>query len=265
MIEWSLQAGSGPEMAIAELKDGKLEWQNTTDRFRQWLEVADGTTLRIRALEKEEDNCTLKTRVLFASGDVLRQSFCLSVFESVPDPEIHHHVVSRTGDVCNVTLHCLGSEKVGIDVSWKRGNSSDQLGVLEEGSDADLHVSWRPDSLNSTYTCLLSNPADQKSALLNLASICQSEGTYGSLFLCWFLSWLQVWDFGCGRQGAAQEVFHSAEFQRVEVQKMKSPPEGDGEQNPDCFSTCLPEIPRKMPPVTTLKALDKKDDAFART
>uniref|UniRef100_A0ACB8G6Y2 Uncharacterized protein n=1 Tax=Sphaerodactylus townsendi TaxID=933632 RepID=A0ACB8G6Y2_9SAUR len=173
MIEWSLQAGSGPEMAIAELKDGKLEWQNTTNRFRQRLEVADGTTLRIRALEKEEDNCTLKTRVLFASGDVLRQSFLLSVF-----------------------------------------------------------------------------------------------GTYGSLFLCWFLSWLQVWDFGCGRPGAAQEVFHSAEFQRVEVQKMKSPPEGDGEQDPDCFSTCLPEIPRKMPPVTvkaTLKALDKKDDAFART
>ncbi|XP_048359701.1 uncharacterized protein LOC125436588 [Sphaerodactylus townsendi] len=87
MIEWSLQAGSGPEMAIAELKDGKLEWQNTTNRFRQRLEVADGTTLRIRALEKEEDNCTLKTRVLFASGDVLRQSFLLSVFD-----DRHHHL-----------------------------------------------------------------------------------------------------------------------------------------------------------------------------
>uniref|UniRef100_A0ACB8G774 Uncharacterized protein n=1 Tax=Sphaerodactylus townsendi TaxID=933632 RepID=A0ACB8G774_9SAUR len=159
-------------MAIAALKGGKLEWKSTWERFGQWLEMADGTTLRIRALE-EEDGCTLEVRVVFASGDVLRQSFCLSVFEPVPDPEIYHHVVSKTGEMCNVTLHCMGSEKGGIDISWEREH---QPGVLEEGSDADLHVSWQPDSLGSTYTCLLSNPADQKSASLDLASICQSEG-----------------------------------------------------------------------------------------
>uniref|UniRef100_A0ACB8G6C4 Uncharacterized protein n=1 Tax=Sphaerodactylus townsendi TaxID=933632 RepID=A0ACB8G6C4_9SAUR len=137
--------------------------------------MADGTTLRIRALEKE-DSCTLDVRVVFASGEVLRKTFRLSVFEPVPDPEIQHHLVSRTGEVCNVTLHCLGSEKGGIDVSWKRRNSSDQPGVPEEGSDADLHVSWQPDSLDFTFTCLLSNPAGQKSASLDLASICRSEG-----------------------------------------------------------------------------------------
>uniref|UniRef100_A0ACB8G6Q7 Uncharacterized protein n=1 Tax=Sphaerodactylus townsendi TaxID=933632 RepID=A0ACB8G6Q7_9SAUR len=178
-IEWSLQAGSGPEMLIAELRDGKLEWRNTTDRFGQRLELADGTTLRIRALEKE-DSCTLKVRVVFASGEVLRQTFHLSVFEPVPDPEIRPHLISRTAEGCNVTLRCLASERGGIEVSWKKGN---QLGVLEEGSDRyrlsangmDLHVSWRPNSLDSTFTCLLSNPADQKSASLDLASICRSE------------------------------------------------------------------------------------------
>uniref|UniRef100_A0ACB8G801 Uncharacterized protein n=1 Tax=Sphaerodactylus townsendi TaxID=933632 RepID=A0ACB8G801_9SAUR len=137
--------------------------------------MADGTTLRIRALEKE-DSCTLEAQVLFPSGEIFRHTFRLSVFEPVPDPEIRPHLVSRTAEVCNVTLQCLGSEKGGIEVSWKRGNSSDQPGVPEEGSDTDLHVSWQPDSLDSTFTCLLSNPADQKSASLDLASICRSEG-----------------------------------------------------------------------------------------
>uniref|UniRef100_A0ACB8G787 Uncharacterized protein n=1 Tax=Sphaerodactylus townsendi TaxID=933632 RepID=A0ACB8G787_9SAUR len=78
-IEWSLRAGSGPEVLIAELEDGKLEWRNTWNPFRQWLEMADGTTLRIRALEKK-DSCTLEALVVFASGEVLRQTFRLSVF-----------------------------------------------------------------------------------------------------------------------------------------------------------------------------------------
>ncbi|XP_048365028.1 T-lymphocyte surface antigen Ly-9-like [Sphaerodactylus townsendi] len=184
-IEWSLRAGSGPEVLIPELKVGRLEWQDTRERFGQRLEMADGTTLRIRALEKE-DSCTLEARVVFASGEVLRKTFRLSVFEPVPDPEIHPHLVSRSTEVCNVTLHCLGSEKGGIDVSWKRGNSSDQLGVPEEGLDTDLHVSWQSSSLDSTFTCLLSNPADQKSASLDLASICRSEDG-GHLMYMWIL------------------------------------------------------------------------------
>uniref|UniRef100_A0ACB8G6B4 Uncharacterized protein n=2 Tax=Sphaerodactylus townsendi TaxID=933632 RepID=A0ACB8G6B4_9SAUR len=184
-IQWSLRVGSGPEKVIAELKDGRLEWQDTRERFGQQLEMVDGTTLRIRALEKE-DSCTLDVRVVFVSGEVLRQTFRLSVFEPVPDPEIRPHLVSRRAEVCNVTLHCLGSEKGGIEVSWKRGNSSDQPGVLEEGSDTDLHVSWQPDSLDSTFTCLLSNPIDRKSASLDLASICRSEGVSGCL------SWARV-------------------------------------------------------------------------
>uniref|UniRef100_A0ACB8G771 Uncharacterized protein n=1 Tax=Sphaerodactylus townsendi TaxID=933632 RepID=A0ACB8G771_9SAUR len=182
-IEWTLRAGAGPEIVIAELKDGKLEWRKTWAQFGQRLEMADGTMLRIRALEKE-DNCTLKAQVVFVSGEVLRQNFRLSVFEPVPDPEIRPHLVSKSAEVCNVTLQCLASGKAGINVSWKRGNSSEQLGVLEEGlnrywlsaESTHLHMSWQPDSLESTFTCLLSNPVDQKSATFDLASICQSEG-----------------------------------------------------------------------------------------
>ncbi|XP_048365070.1 SLAM family member 7-like isoform X3 [Sphaerodactylus townsendi] len=222
--------------------------------------MADGTTLRIRALEKE-DSCTLRVRVVFASGEVHRQTFRLSVFEPVPDPEIRPHLVSRTAEVCNVTLHCLGSEKGGIEVSWERGNSSDQPGVPEEGSDADLHVSWRPDSLDSTFTCLLSNPADQKSASLDLANICRSEDD-GRLVYVWILGLVAflilvagvgVWQWKkrpCPRAFSLTKPEKRDPPEYVEVQEKRSPPEGEDEQDPDRFSPCLPENPTLRPPVT---------------
>ncbi|XP_048365052.1 T-lymphocyte surface antigen Ly-9-like isoform X1 [Sphaerodactylus townsendi] len=224
--------------------------------------MADGTTLRIRALEKE-DSCTLRVRVVFASGEVHRQTFRLSVFEPVPDPEIRPHLVSRTAEVCNVTLHCLGSEKGGIEVSWERGNSSDQPGVPEEGSDADLHVSWRPDSLDSTFTCLLSNPADQKSASLDLANICRSEDGCQPLYV-WILGLVAflilvagvgVWLWKKRSHPKASPLTKPekrAPPEYAEVQKRRSPPEGDDEQDPDRFSPCLPEIPPVTPTVKSL-------------
>uniref|UniRef100_A0ACB8G6P3 Uncharacterized protein n=1 Tax=Sphaerodactylus townsendi TaxID=933632 RepID=A0ACB8G6P3_9SAUR len=240
-IEWTLRAGSDPEVVIAELKDGKLELQNTRERFRQRLEMADGTTLRIRALEKK-DNSTLEVRVVFTSREVLRQTFHLSIFEPVPDPEIRPHLVSRTAEVCNVTLHCLASEKRGIEVSWKRGNSSDQPGVPEEGSDTDLHVSWRPNSLDSTFTCLLSNPADQKSASLDLASICRSEDDGRPVYV-WILGLVPFLILVAGvgiwlwkKRSRPKALPLTKSEKRVppeypEVQKKRSPPEGDDNQS----------------------------------
>nr|XP_056709537.1 T-lymphocyte surface antigen Ly-9-like [Euleptes europaea] len=187
-IEWSFQGGSGQEVLIAELKDGKLEQQNIT--FGQRLEMANKTTLRIRALEKE-DSGAWTARVLFATREVHKQTFLLSVFGIVPDPQTHHHLVSKTAEVCNMTLQCLVSEKGGINISWKRGT---QLSFLEEGSDwywlsaegTDLHVSWQPNSSGSIFTCLLSNPVDQKNASFDLFSICHNDGASGCL------SWVRL-------------------------------------------------------------------------
>ncbi|KAL8184869.1 UNVERIFIED_CONTAM: hypothetical protein K2H54_031181 [Gekko kuhli] len=152
--------------------------------------MAGETTLRIRALEKE-DSGVFMARVVFVTGEIQEQAFLLSVFEPVPDPHILFQLVSRTAEGCNVTLRCLASEKGPFNISWKRG---DQLGALEEHSDwyrlsaegTELHLSWQPDSSDSNVTCLLSNPADQKSASLDLLGICPSQGVSGCL------SWVRV-------------------------------------------------------------------------
>ncbi|KAL8184864.1 UNVERIFIED_CONTAM: hypothetical protein K2H54_031142 [Gekko kuhli] len=141
--------------------------------------MAGEATLRIAELEPG-DRGVYVARVRLASAVVEEHSFSCVVYGPVPEPQIRHQVTSRTAEGCNVTLQCLASEKGPFDVSWKRGN---RLGALEGGSDryqlsaggTELHLSWRPDSSDSTLTCLLSNPADQKSASFDLLSICPSE------------------------------------------------------------------------------------------
>ncbi|KAL8184883.1 UNVERIFIED_CONTAM: hypothetical protein K2H54_031338 [Gekko kuhli] len=139
----------------------------------------DEATTWIRALEKE-DSGVFMARVLLAPNEIHEQTFRLSVFEPVPDPQIRHQLVSKMAEVCNLTLWCLPPEKGPFDVSWKRG---DRLSALEGGSHryrlsaegTELHLSWQPNSSDSTVTCLLSNPVDQKSASFDLRSACPSE------------------------------------------------------------------------------------------
>uniref|UniRef100_A0ACB8G7G9 Uncharacterized protein n=1 Tax=Sphaerodactylus townsendi TaxID=933632 RepID=A0ACB8G7G9_9SAUR len=143
--------------------------------------MAGEATLRIAELELG-DGGVYVARVRLASAVVEEHSFTFRVHESVPEPRIVPRLVSRTAEACNVTLQCLGSEKGGINVSWKSG---DQLSFLEGSSDwyqlsggsTDLRVSWWPNSSDPTFTCLLSNAFDQKSASLDLASICYN-GSY---------------------------------------------------------------------------------------
>ncbi|XP_054829665.1 uncharacterized protein LOC129325785 [Eublepharis macularius] len=267
--EWFFQGGSSPEILTATFRDGKLERQNTRDRFGQRLEMAGETRLRIRALE-QEDGGLFTARVLFATAEIHEQTFQLGVFGPVPDPQIRHRLVSRTADACNVTLQCLAPERGGINVSWRRGK---QLRALEGASDwyrlsaadTDLHLSWLPDSSDSTFTCLLSNPAEQRNVSFDLLSICQSEDSHPQeVWILVPVTLLLILAAGLGiclwkkrpTRGAVPPIRPerrgTPEPHYAEVQKRRSPPEGNEDQDPDPAET-----PMVTTPVTVYAQLQR--------
>ncbi|XP_077175227.1 SLAM family member 9-like isoform X2 [Paroedura picta] len=251
--------------------DGKLERRNASDRFGQRVEMAEETTLRIRALEKE-DSGVLRARVLLATSDIHEQVFGLSVFEPLPDPHIRALLASQTARGCNVTLQCLASEGGGLNISWKRG---DPLRVLEEGSGwyqlsaegTDLHLSWGPGSPDSSVTCLLSSPVEQKNASLDLLSICPDKGHPRTTWFLLAVLLLLIPAAGVGsylwKNRSSQEAVPPAALEKngspellyVKLQNRRSPPEGGESQDLDQLPPGQAEASRGTMPVTIYASL----------
>ncbi|XP_053134409.1 SLAM family member 6-like [Hemicordylus capensis] len=173
-IEWDFNG----TLVIAEYKAGALKRPNPKDRFGPRLEMADGSELEIKNLQVE-DSGRYRCHVTLKSGEIQEAAFHLLVHELVPPPEISGHLISKMPDGCNVTLQCQVPGKGELNVSWKRG---DLPGDLERGLSwyqisnhgRDLHLWWQPNSSDSTFTCLVSNPVDGKNASVNLLTICPS-------------------------------------------------------------------------------------------
>ncbi|XP_060125734.1 SLAM family member 8-like isoform X2 [Zootoca vivipara] len=192
-IDWYFQGGNGLGIQLAELREGELQRSNPRDRFGPRLEMVNETTLRIKDLEMD-DSGKYSIRVKFTSAQYKDYNFHLSVYEPVPEPKILSQIVSNSPDGCNVTLQCEVPGKGEINISWKRG---DALRDLEDGSksyhlsgnDKDLHLFWKLNSSDPNITCLVTNPADQKSISFNLQHICQTEGDCQLTFVVELLTW----------------------------------------------------------------------------
>ncbi|XP_061461894.1 SLAM family member 9-like isoform X2 [Rhineura floridana] len=244
--EWDFTSKPGVRLSFAEFRDGKLERRNPRDRFGQRLEMARGTTLRIKDLEME-DSGVYSVRMRFVSNQIEDHTFHLTLYEPVPEPQILPRNVSNSTKRCNVTLQCQVSGKGEFDISWKRGNSPRDT---EDGSDwyqlsdngRDLCLSWWPTSSEPTFTCLVTNPADQKSVSFNMLSICQmEEGGKGRIHWQMVLGimlilgaavvtgiWLLIWKKRRKRAASTvpREEESPPELQYSEITK-RSPPEGD--------------------------------------
>nr|XP_028566188.1 SLAM family member 9-like [Podarcis muralis] len=191
-IEWDFQGGNGFKFQLAELRDGKLERPNPEDRFGPRLEKANETTLRIKDLEMD-DSGIYSIKVRFISTQYEDYTFHLSVYEPVPEPKILSQVVSKSPDGCNVTLQCQVPGKGEFNISWKGG---DAFRDLEDGSKSyhlsgngnSLHLFWKLNSSEPNITCLVTNPADQKSISSNLLHICPTKGG-NQPGLHWSWSW----------------------------------------------------------------------------
>ncbi|XP_033030192.1 V-set and immunoglobulin domain-containing protein 10-like [Lacerta agilis] len=179
-MKWEIHAlRGGLGYWLGEFRHGKLQHPDPTGRFGQRLDVVNGTTLRIKDLELD-DGGIYNTRIWFTKTQFQEQRFILTVYEPVPTPQIQHQVESKTPGGCNVTLRCYTPGREELKVSWETwdphralGKSVNQYQVSNNGRELRV-FSWNS-SFNSKFTCLVSNPVDQKRASFDLLSICQSH------------------------------------------------------------------------------------------
>ncbi|CAI5798623.1 SLAM family member 8-like isoform X1 [Podarcis lilfordi] len=162
-----------------EFSHGKPEHPSSSGRFGQRLDMVNETTLRIKDLELD-DSGIYNTRIWFTKTLFQEQSFSLTVYEPVPTPQIDHQVESKTPGGCNVTLRCHTPGREDLSISWETGcphralgKSVNQYQVSDNGQ--ELHISFWNSSLDSKFTCLVTNPVDQKRASFDLLNICQSD------------------------------------------------------------------------------------------
>ena len=99
--------------------------------------------------------------------------------ESVPRPRTHSQLLASTLEWCNLTVQCQGTGKGAVNVTWRRDNGRQELGTDRSQLSPDgttLRLALQPGTANATYTCTVSNPADQKVVPFDLQSICRSGG-----------------------------------------------------------------------------------------
>uniref|UniRef100_A0ACB8G6S6 Uncharacterized protein n=1 Tax=Sphaerodactylus townsendi TaxID=933632 RepID=A0ACB8G6S6_9SAUR len=175
-VEWSYRAGSGPALLVALFRDGKFDRPDPSDRFRQRIGMFN-ETLRIRALELN-DSGVFGARVKIFPALVEDQIFHLTVYEPVLMPRIQSQLLSSTPGGCNVSLQCLTPGKGRVNVTWRKGNpiqdlsSTDRYQVSPDGR--TIRLSLQATSLNTTYSCMASNPVEHKIVSFDLQRICQS-------------------------------------------------------------------------------------------
>nr|XP_028565441.1 SLAM family member 8-like [Podarcis muralis] len=179
-MEWDFypQRG-GLGFWLGEFSHGKLEHPSPTDRFGQRLDMVDETTLRIKDLELD-DSGIYNARIWITKAQFQEQSFSLTVYEPVPTPQIDHQGESKTPGGCNVTLQCHTPGRKDLSISWETGDphralekSVNQYQVSDNGR--ELRVFYWNNSFDSKFTCLVSNPVDQKGVSFNLLNICRSD------------------------------------------------------------------------------------------
>ncbi|XP_042296927.1 SLAM family member 5-like [Sceloporus undulatus] len=258
-IEWSYRAGAGPALLVAVFRDGKFERPDPGDRFKQRVDIFN-ETLRIKALELN-DSGIFGARVKLLPAIVEDQIFQLAVYEPVLMPRIQSQLVSSTPKWCNITLQCLSPGKGPVNVTWRKGSpirelgASDRYQVSPDGR--TLRLSLLPAALNTTYSCVASNPIEHKIVSFDLQRICQSgaEGSFsksGYVVLTFILLVLSLgaafWCWRINNEKSAESVT----IPTVQVEESPTDPQ-------------YAEILRRSPPEGNNKSLGLQESNVERS
>ncbi|XP_044530961.1 SLAM family member 8-like [Gracilinanus agilis] len=244
-IEWRFKS---EQLQLLSLKPGASSflWYSPLDRYKGRLEVLEDSSLIIRKLTPK-DSGLYEVRIIFISGVFIIQTFVLSVYDPIPVPQIHIQSQCLTSFWCNITLDCRVSEpRTAVTVTWRGWNLLSTLEKTEisevSSNSRTLSLSLPRNQSNSSLTCLVSNPVDQRNITINLRNVCALRDTYASnkaskepvnMFSCpmkWMLLWkgllllgILLWTLGIrftGDKGQAEE----GQAKKNEVNRRRQPP-----------------------------------------
>ncbi|XP_073078264.1 uncharacterized protein [Manis javanica] len=182
-ISW----GFGPDSAytvILRVHSGadSPTWVSLRDKYEHRVHVPNMTSLRIDNLTCE-DSGQYRARGSLTAGKEFNRNFHLTVYASVPLPQIQVTSSSITPGWCHVTLECRAQGTMeDLKVTWESKGLPEEL--EQRGIPGPAPNSWALDlSLplsqpNPRLTCVLSNPLDQKTATTDLGAICVPAGSH---------------------------------------------------------------------------------------
>ncbi|XP_023372260.1 SLAM family member 9-like isoform X2 [Otolemur garnettii] len=152
-----------------------------------WNFGPDSGYIRILEVSRDDQSPSGQYRadVTLTGGAGFAQIFHLMVYEPVPHPHIQAGSPFITSDWCNVTLECnvtVESRTSGttqnLTVTWK-SRDLEQRGAPGPALNSwTLAVSLPQRQPNASFTCVVSNPVDQKAATKDLRDIC-AQGSGG--------------------------------------------------------------------------------------
>nr|XP_008262489.1 SLAM family member 9 isoform X1 [Oryctolagus cuniculus] len=182
-IEWTWYCGDMQRLLLVSWKPGSPnpEWYELEDKYKRRFSLTELAFLSITNLTMEMSGL-YTAEVKFRSGQSKQEAFRLCVYEPVPHPQILIHSSSNTSGWCNVTLECgTPGAREDLTVTWMSKDSYvelEQRGTLGSAPNSrNLSLSLPINQLNGHGTCVVSNPVDQKNAVLDLSSICQWHGS----------------------------------------------------------------------------------------
>ncbi|XP_033270393.2 uncharacterized protein LOC105748826 isoform X2 [Orcinus orca] len=151
-------------------------WVSLQDKYQQRVHVPSILSLKIENLTSE-DSGLYRARASFTGGIERNQVFPLTVYEPVPLPQILFKLLSITPGWCNVTLECRASGATeDLKVTWQSKGlpreleQSVTLGPAPNSWTLPVNLPLRQPS--ASFTCVVSNQVDQKTATLDLGEVC---------------------------------------------------------------------------------------------
>ncbi|XP_045837955.1 T-lymphocyte surface antigen Ly-9-like isoform X2 [Meles meles] len=155
------------------------QWANFQDKLENRVHVPNETSLQIDNLTLE-DSGLYRARVRLTTGIQHDQDFNLTVYESVPPPQIWTSILSVTQGWCNVIAECnTTGTREDLLVSWESQGLPRELEQRPVPGPSPnpwtLAVNLPLSQPSPSLTCVVSNQVDQRTATLDLGDICSLD------------------------------------------------------------------------------------------